>query len=1072
MKKGFLVALTMLLATMGIARVSYSQITGGTLAGGVHSQNGQVISSVKVTVINKATNQTRVVECNPDGEYRLPGLSAGDYKVVVQADGYAKVTRDINLQVNQEVKADFELTPVGSSETMDVLASQASITESGNSVLGAVIENKQITQLPLNGRNFLQLGSLVANVTATASLRSAAEGGIRNGPFAVSGQRDRSLTFLVDGLDNSNTLSDALTSRVSIDAIEEFKMITSLGSAEFGFHSGGQVNIVTRAGSNVFHATAFEFFRDNHLNAANYFEKIVDRPAAPFRNNQFGGSLGGPLVRDRAFFFASYEGQRLHAGSPQFADVPTQDERNGIFLNPATRQPVQLPVDPVSARILSLVPLPNANTRYGNYVSSPQVQSRDDFGMVRVDYLLGGNDVLNGRFFVSDNHTLHPVIFNVFLTTAAPPAIPGFGTDAPVRAYNVAIAHTHNFSLHTINDLRFGYNRSDSLEDTQSKIKPSDLGFQGMEGVSGLFGIDVGSTTLAGNVYVYPQEELISNFHLSDSMSLIRGRHSVKFGGEARWLRDGYTVAQQGSGFILFTGLASQISPLADMVMGIPSFALKFNRQFGGPTRTSNYGFYFQDDLQAAKRLVVNLGLRYELNTVLSSPTHTLTNFSPALGLYTPGFDSNAGLYQPDHTDFAPRVGFAWSATADGRTVVRGGYGWYYDAIVHYTGPSLNLSYPASPVSSISVAPPVPGGLAGVFNPQALVPFPGLGSPAYDQHIRIPYAQHFNLNVQREIGRDILVSVGYVGSLGKRVLDERDINQAVYIPGTDAQGNPLSTQANVIFRRPTQLSGKYNAIIGSINMAETTASSYYHSFEATFSKRFSHGLSLLSSYTWSRSIDDATDPLGFAGGSGEPQDSTRPDLERGLSIFDMRHRFTAGVTYSLPFHQNRWTRDWQVNTIISLQSGQPFTPILGFDPSLTGSGNVRPNDVTGAILVKDGHLSFNPSLPVDPVTRIPLALIPAPGQFGTMGRDTFIGPGYHNVDISGQREIRLKEKMRVQARLEAFNIFNTANLGLPNRRMTDPLFGISTRTQDVAGGSPGIGGGGPRVMQVAVKLVF
>src|SRR5262249_26416070 len=211
---------------------------------------------------------------------------------------------------------------------------------------------------------------------------------------------------------------------------------------------------------------------------------------------------------------------------------------------------------------------------------------------------------------------------------------------------------------------------------------------------------------------------------------------------------------------------------------------------------------------------------------------------------------------------------------------------------------------------------------------------------------------------------------------------------------------------------------------------------------------------------------------GFAGGSGEPQDSTQPDLERGLSIFDMRHRFTAGASYSLPFLGSRWARGWQLNAIISLQSGQPFTPILGFDPSLTGSGNVRPNDVPGAILVKNHQLSFNPNLPVEPVTRIPLALIPAPGHFGTMGRNTFIGPGYHNVDISGQWEIRLSERMRIQARLEVFNIFNTANLGLPNRRMTDPLFGISTKTQDVAGGSPGIGGGGPRVMQVAVKLLF
>src|SRR5215471_1855796 len=652
MRNVFVIALATLAAGLVSAPGSYSQITGGALAGAVRSQDGQPVSRVKVTIVNKATNQTKVAECNNDGEYRVTGLGAGDYKIMVESDGYARVTREITLQLNQDAKADFELTPVGSSETMDVMASQASITEAGNSVLGAVIENKQITQLPLNGRNFLQLGSLVANVTATASLRSAAEGGIHNGPFAVAGQRDRSLTFLVDGLDNSNTMSDALTSKVSIDAIEEFKMIASLGSAEFGFHSGGQVNIITRAGSNLFHASAFEFFRDNHLNAANYFEEIADRTVAPFRNNQFGGTAGGPIIKDKAIIFASYEGQRLSSGNPQFASVPTPSERKGIFFNPATGEPVQLPVDPVSARILSLVPLPNASTPFGNYLASPEIQSRDDFGMFRADYLVSGNDVLNVRYFVSDNRTLNPIIFNVFLTTAGPPATPGFGTDSTVRTHNLAVAHTHNFSLHTINDLRFGYNRSDTLADTQNKTKPSDLGFQGLDGVSGLFGIIVGSSTLAGNLYVYPQDELVSNFHLSDSISLVHGRHSLKTGGESRWLRDGFDVAQSGSGFVLFTGLASQISPLADFAMGVPSFALKFNRTFGGPMRVSNYGFYIQDDFQFSKRLVLNLGLRYELNTVPSSPAHSLTNYSASLGLYTPGLDSRAGLYEPDYKDF------------------------------------------------------------------------------------------------------------------------------------------------------------------------------------------------------------------------------------------------------------------------------------------------------------------------------------------------------------------------------------------------------------------------------------
>ncbi|HYL98849.1 MAG TPA: TonB-dependent receptor, partial [Blastocatellia bacterium] len=726
----------------------------------------------------------------------------------------------------------------------------------------------------------------------------------------------------------------------------------------------------------------------------------------------------------------------------------------------------------VSARILTFVPLPNTSSQFGNYLASPEIESRSDFGMGRIDYLLSGNDVLNLRYFVSDSQTLNPLIYNVFSTSATPANTAGFGSNTGIRTHNVAAAYTHNFSLQTINDFRFGYNRSDTLLDTQNKTKPSDLGFVGLDGVNGLFGIDLATSTLAGNLYTYPQDELISNFHLSDSLSFIKGRHSIKVGGEVRWLRDGFEVAQNGSGFVLFTGLASGISPLADMVMGIPSFALKFNRAFGAPIRIANYGTYVQDDFQVTKRLVVNVGLRYELNTVLSSPDHLLTNYSSAFGLYTPGVDSSAPLYNGDHTDFAPRFGFAWSATADGRTVVRGGYGWYYDAITHFIAPSMNLNLPGPPVSSFSIARPAPGTLANVFAPQNLSPLSGIGSPAYDQNIRTPYAQHFNLNIQREIGHDIIVSVGYVGAKGSRLLRQSDINQPVYIPGTDAQGHPLSTISNELFRRPTQLYHLTPQILGAINMAQTAASSMYHSFEATFSKRFSHGVSVLSSYTFAKSIDDATDPLGYTGGLGGPQDANNPGLDRGLSIFDVRHRFTAGITYNLPFHGKRFYQGWQLNSIVILQSGQPFTPVLGFDSALTGSNEIRPNDVPGAIVESHGQLSFNPALPADPVTHIPLALIPGPGQFGTLGRNTYTGPGYRNVDVSLQKDVQVSERFKLQGRIEVFNMLNTVNLGLPDRRMSDPEFGVSTKTQDVAGGSPGIGGGGPRVMQLAVKLIF
>ncbi len=850
-------------------------------------------------------------------------------------------------------------------------------------------------------------------------------------------------------------------------------MITNLGPAEFGYHAGGQVNIVTKAGSNDLHASGFEFFRDKHLNSPNHFEQIANQPASKFRNHQFGGTIGGPLIRDKAFFMAAYEGHRLNVGNVQFARVPALNERMGLFSNPATGGTVQLPVDPVSARIMDLyVPLPNANTTFGNYLAAPEIHSRNDFGLVRVDYVLSGNDVVNARYLVSDNATLNPIIFNVFLSFTTPPGVPGFGTDTNARTHNLAFSHNHTFSVQTINDFRFGYNRHRNLTDQQNKVRPSDLGFSDVTSPTGLFGILSPDSTLFGNTFVYPTDMKTKNFHASDSLSFLRGRHALKVGGEARWIRESLTISGPGAGFLLFTGIASRIGPLADFVMGVPSVALLSLRSFGAPQRTSNYGFYAQDDFQVSKRLVLNLGLRYELNTVLSNPSHRFRNYSVARGFFTPGVDTDTGLYSGDHNNVAPRVGFAWTATGDGRTVIRGGYGIYYDAVLHGTASTFDLNRPGDPQSVVSISPRGPGHLGETFNPSSLIVLPLLGNGAYDEGLRTPYAQHFNLTIQREVGRDTIVSMAYVGAKGTKLGRQRDINQAIYIPGTDAQGQPISTASNSLFRRPTQLLGSPNGLIGMIEMFETSASSTYHSFEATVTRRFSHGLSLLSTYTWSKSIDDATDPIGFAGDAGGAQDSYNLKPERGLSIFDIRHRLTSGVTYLLPFHGGRWTEGWQVNGIVNLQSGQPFTPILGFDSSLTGSSNVRPNFVPGALVQKGGRLSFNPSLARDPITQIPLVLIPGPGKFGDLGRNTFIGPSYRNLDLSISKETRLQEKLRAQIRFEVFNVLNTANLALPSRRMTDPLFGISTKTQDVAGGSPGIGGGGPRVIQLALRLVY
>jgi hypothetical protein len=1071
MKKIVNLLLIVCAVMLGFPHHTAAQITGGTVHGIVRNQLREPVAGVKVTAVHTGTNQTRSILTDETGAYRLPALSVGTYELSIEADSYQKGVQQVTLRIGEDASVDIELRASGSAEEVNVVGSSAAITETSSSVLGIVIENKQINELPLNGRNFLQLGTLVANVSSTASLKGGSEGGLLNGPFAVSGQRDRSQTFLVDGVDNNNTFTNSLSAQVSIDAIQEFKMITNLGSAEFGHHSGGMLNIITKSGTNEFHASVFEFFRNKALNSSNHFEKVAGQSTSKFNNNQFGGTVSGRLIKDKAFFLANYEGQRLRVGTPQFSNVPTLAERSGLFKNPTTGQNVQLSVDPVSQKILDqYFPLPNTQNVLGNYLATPTIKNTNNFVMGRVDYLLTGVDVINVRYFRSDNDIFNPIVTNVFLSTELPPTIPGFGLNELSRTHNLAVNHTHDFSTQVINDFRFGFNRHHNTEDPEDKTKPSDLGFPNVTSPTGMFEVTIPGITKVGNSNLFPLLISMNNFHIADSISFTEGRHTLKAGGEIRIIREEMTSSQAGRGSLSFNGNATRISPLADFITGSASSGSLVARDFGFPIKQKHIGLFVHDDYQVSHRLVLNLGLRYELNTQLDIPTEQLRLFSLNRGFYTPGADGTP-LYKGDHNNFAPRLGFAYTLTGDGRTVVRGGYGFFYDSLTFNTVIGLDFNRVDSPWLYVS---PAAGKLPSLFNPATLVNVtPSLAQRTIDENIRTPYAQHFNLTVQRELGKSVLISTGYVGTKTSKLLRARDLNQAIFIPGVDAQGRPLSTSANIASRRPTQLYKLTSTPVNGIIQEETSASSIYHSFQATISKRMGHGLSLLSAYTWAKSIDDATDPVGFTGDTGGPQNAYDLRQERALSIFDIRHRLTIGYTYEVPsLGKNAWLNGWQVNGIATFQSGQPFTPLLGFDPSLTASQGARPNYVPGAFISKDGQIFINPDLPLDPVRKIPVALIPAAGQYGTLGRNSFTGPGYKNVDVSLLKDTMLREGLRMQVRGEVFNVFNTTNLALPLRKLTDPFFGLSRRTQDVAGGVPGIGGGGPRVMQLALKFIY
>jgi hypothetical protein len=681
--------------------------------------------------------------------------------------------------------------------------------------------------------------------------------------------------------------------------------------------------------------------------------------------------------------------------------------------------------------------------------------------------------VLNVRYYIyhSDiSYAINPE--GVRFTAARPATIPGFALIEPTGTQNLAIGHTHNFSTQTVNDFRFGYNKYYLDQNPETQIRPADVGFTGTTPGVGSIIFNVTGMSTFGAI-AYPIHSRFGNFHISDSLAFMKGSHALKFGGDIRFIRQSLQHFEPGHSTIVFNGSASRISPIADFVLGVPVVVNRISKSQGAPMRQQVGALFVQDDYQVTRNLVLNVGLRYEIATVLTSPTHALTNFSFSRGLFTPGVDTDTELYKGDHNNFAPRAGFAWSVTGDGRTVLRGGYGIFFDTIVHTNASQMNRQN-SGPFSFISIAPRGPGKLGGMLDPSKLIPGP-IPAVAYDENLRTPYAQHYNLTLQRELGHTMILSFGYVGSRGVKLTTTRDINQAIHIPGTDSNGKPLSTgdPLNIASRRPTQLFHLTPYVVNGMDELETGASSTYHALQASFNKRLSRGLSVLGTYTWSKSIDNSADPYGFTGDSGGPQNAYDYTTERAVSIFDSRHQLTVGYAYHLPFHGGKWVTGWQVNGISSYRSGQPFNAVLGFDSSFTGTTFLRPNHVPGAFTNKDGQLFLNRNIgPLDPATGLPAALIPKPGQFGTLGRNVFLGAAYTNFDMSLVKDTPIGEKLKVQVRLETFNLFNTANLALPERRLIDPLFGLSSRTQDIAGGLPGIGGGGPRALQVALKIVY
>jgi outer membrane receptor protein involved in Fe transport len=1122
--------LTLFLMALLASRHVAGQQISGSIRGTVSDPSGAIVQTATVTAKQIETGLTRVAVTDRQGGFLLVELPIGHYQIEVQAPGFQTyLQQGISLDVNQTATVGIHLK-LGSETQQVEVSANAALVQSTVSSLGQTVMEHEILDLPLDGRNFSQLGLLQPGVLPlTPGLLEAGGPARQNQAYAVDGQRPESNNFMIDGADNVSSVDGGFVLKPPIDAIAEFKILSHNANAEFGRNTGSTTNIVTRSGSNSFHGAAWEFLRNDAMDSSDYFTQSVQ----PLKQNQFGATFGGPLRKDKTFFFGYYEGFRNRQGETVPATVPSTAERQGNFaqlctsvsgdsinqtsglcLNPQGQPDAQgqltffgtpvpfnqmtlfTPIDPIAKNILPFFPLPNVG---GNGFTATQTlsENNDQFGL-RLDHYLSRADTLNFRYMYSSGPTTDPL-------SPVGANVPGFPVGEYDRAQNLVTQETHIFSPTTIGVARFSYLRNTFLLDEHlNHESPSDLGFQYAPTLPSAAGppfIQVGGYASVGDPITGPRNTFQNTFDLSGSLSWIHGRHELKFGGGYR--RDQINALQgiASNGFFVFSTFPYS-DGFASFLSGNPVVFLEGGGNFAREIRDRALDAYGQDTYKLNSRLTLNLGLRYELPFPSTERHNEVNLFVPGAqsrvvpnapaGLLYPG-DAGvpAGLIPIQKTAFAPRFGVAWDPRGDSKTVVSAAYGLFYEP--YYTGEGGPLQDPVSsppylktqqisfPVNSFANPFYTPNPFSQAFpEPMTLL--------VAARNLHLPYAQDWNLNVQRSLGQDWLLQIGYVGTTGVRLPRFIEGNPPVFVPGVDTTSTgcsvvnpcPISTENNVNQRRlysGCTLAKPNNCIYSSVGEIASVANSSYNALETSLRKRFSHGLSFLASYTWSHSIDDVSS-FNITGSASQPvagendlaQDPFNLAAERGRSMFDSHQRFVLSYQWSLPFlqHSSSWyghvLGNWQLNGIMTAMSGGPFTvfdsndvSLQGQAPEITGFSANRPNLMgnpnAGPRTPQEWfNVSAFQKLQPDPLGRFEV--------FGDEGRNAVQGPGYVNWDASAFKNIRLSESKELQFRGELFNLLNHTNFRLPVSDIESPTFGQIQ--SDVS----------PRVVQVALKFLF
>jgi hypothetical protein len=1139
-----LAAFLVLLTTALVA-----QTFRGTILGTVTDASGAVISGASVKVHNVNTGQDRTTQTSADGSYTVSELQIGTYDVSISQSGFqTSVTNSVTVDVGSERRVDFALKPGQVTEKVEVSGDTLPQVETTSTDLGGVITAATVENLPVNGRDYTKLIYLNPGVSGSPDQISDSPGSF--GEFSMNGARGRSNNYMIDGTDmndgyrNDPAINEAgvfgtPSTILPLDAIAEVNVISNF-QPEYGRNAGAVVNIVTKSGTNAFHGTAAEYFRNDALDARNYFN-TVGQPKAPFHNNQYGGSIGGPIIKNKTFFFADYEGQQEPVGVVTLACVP----------DPAQIAAYGGATNPVIASLLARNPWPAPNIpgTFGgplvgsegsgcpngpnSSVVSPSFNRLTSF-IAKVDQNFNPSNRLSGRYFFGDSVQSFPLAL-----TATGGQLPGFNTSTPTRVQLVSISYVHTIGSNKVNDLRYGWNRfAEGFFPGDQSFAPSSIGLNTGTGAAdqGLPIILMGGFAQLGATSSVPRHRVDSNNQVLDSFSWKAGRHDLKFGADFHRTSVQQYFDKYFRGRLKFSGgglLGGTSTPLQDFLAGYVDSGFQY---FGDSTRhtyENNFGFYFQDSYRLTPRLTLNYGLRWDYFGVIGEKNNLMSNItslSPAAGsgtftLTQVGQPGLSRLYNPDYKNFAPRVSLAWDMSGKGTSVIRAGYGIFFDSFsqdmvlghLPYApffdpGPAYNNIGPAPILSTGAVVGPIVPG-SPVYAPTTTCSFE-CDVFGFDRNIKTPYMENFNLNFQQQLTSKTVLQIGYVGSQGHHLWRFFDLSQpsAAAINAADVTYNCIydfgacSTNPNAPFGAARPLNANpYNAFY--VLQENSTGSSNYNALQASYRVNGWHGITSIVNYVWSKSLDNSSDGEDFEPNAAQPNDSTNPQLEYGPSNFNLPNRFTWIFSYDLPKmggSMQRLKNGWGTNSTVTLQSGQPFQLNYNFQDDFSGSGNGfdRP-DVVGPI-VYHSHTPLNyldMSSFAIPCTISAAAqaaptgtaadCVPGTRHYGNEGRDSLHGPAYKQWDLAIYKTTAITERFSMQLRADFINILNHPNFANPflpafiadagaggfhvvnGREVAGATGGYPiTATGDVGIGNPFLGGGAPRGIQLGAKFTF